>query len=707
MQDNFDDKSIAMELRYIKEKLKIIDDYLIVPDSIKPEKILFKHRRKSNFKRIAAVAATFVVFISMTAMIILRYFDPSNMSPDPGKNSGTIIAPSKDYVIKNKIDNDDDLKMAYFKLINSIDNDVSYVQGDSYIIPDVNTDKNTGDTFKTDGDYIYTLSSEDEVSAENSTLVDETKTRVDIISTLNRGEMKVVGSIDIDGKALEMYLLNNKLIIITKPEPYYIDLVNDNIVSMKEFNDLFDEFCKNSVKTNDDEMIREFYKGYQYENRTQVLIYDVNDVNNPLLTRQFTQDGYYSFSKLIDEDFYLITNKYDYTKNYDNLEDINPINILPFTNDSKFGGKNEHINLSDITVFSNPNKYEYTVISGFNLSNNEKPVTKACLGGVGQAYSGLNSIYFTSTDYNNVNDNISSTNIIKYSLDNGVPKLQAIGQVPGEVSNKSLLDEYGNYFRLITISNKNNVYILNDDLKIIGKAEDILRGDEINSVRFIKEFAYLITNRNTDPTFVLDLSNPNNPKEIGKRNLLGFTSYLCPYSDTKLIGVGIEEKTIKSSQGNEVPFTDGIKLSFFDFSDQDNPVELKFELIGGIGTSSKALYDSKSFLFSKDKNIVAFPITLYENNSVEEFSAGVVSYIGYYIYSLDDNGNYVYKGRITHCDKLPDFSNTDGYSFRDSIGYEIRRGVIVDDVLYTISEKMIKANSLSDLNELGKIELKK
>lgn len=714
MQDNFDDKDIAMEQKYIEEKLKAINDYLIIPDSIRPGNIQFKNKKKKNFRRITAAAAAFVIIISMVTIIyfVQTFQDSTIVSMNPKQNRSLM---SDDYKIKSEMDSDFDLKMTYSKLINNScdimdSNSVSSksVYGDSYTVSEVDIGDDAGDIVKTDGEYIYTLSSGYERSGENN-LIDKDTTKVNIISTFETGEMELVGSIDINGQATEMYLVDKRLIVVTRPEPYYIDLTNNNHVSVAEFDNSLEEFYKNSTETDSDEVIKEFYERYQFENRTEVLVYDVSNINNPVLTRKFTQDGYYSSSKLINSNFYLITNKYDYTKNYDNIEEINPKNILPFTNDSQFGEEDQPIGLNDITVFSNPNSYEYTVISGFNLMNNEKAVTKACLGGVSATYSSSNYIYFASTDYSNAEDKIYCTNIIKYSLNNGVPKLHATGQVPGAIINKSSLDEFDNYFRVATVDDSNNIYVLDNDLKIVGKAESILLGDQISSVRFINESGYVTTNRSVDPLFMLDLSNPIEPKVSGKVKIPGFSSYLCSYSEDKFIGVGKDIQIIKNSQGVEVTLTEGIKLSFFDMSDPDNPVELKTMSIGGIGTSSEVLYDSKSLLLSKDSKLLALPITLYENanDSTDPFSPGVFSYIGYYIFNIDENGDFIYKDKVTHYDELPDYTNTDDNNFFDNIGYEISRGVEVGEVLYTISEKIVMANSLSDFKELGKIELKK
>ncbi|MCL2322876.1 MAG: beta-propeller domain-containing protein [Oscillospiraceae bacterium] len=714
MHNDFEDKSISDEKRYIEQMLKVMDDYLIIPNSIRPEYINLKLKKRIQFVRYIAAAAL-VIIISMVSFVFIL----KGKSPQPGNQqavasnaslgkSNTTDIGNSEYITKTTIDNYDELKTIYSKLIDNT-SDALCIYDDTSAITDIDDNSvDTGDIYKTDGDHIFALSPGYERSDENTSLADTSKARVNIVSTLKTGEMKQVSTIYLDGQPVEMYLSGKKLIVITKPEQYYINLQNNEILTTEEFNTLFEDFHKENNGVCSDEMDKQFYDGYQYETSTQALIYDVSDVYNPKLMRTFTQDGYYSSSKLMGDNFYLITNKYDYTKHYDNLDDINPVNILPFTNDSAYDKVDKPIDLSNIIVFTNPNSYQYSVISGLNINNNEKATTLACLGGVCTTYTSSNSVYFLSIDYNNFANKDYNTNIIKYSLDNGVPKLTAIGKVSGTILNKTSFDVFDDHFRVATTNNgsKNNIYVLDSDLKIVGRAENILSGEQINSVSFIKDTCYLITNRDTDPIVSIDLSNPSDPNIVGGIKIPGFTSYLCPYSDTKLIGIG-KNVSIKNIQGKVLTLTEGIELSFFDISDPNKPVLLKSIPIGGRGTSSEVLYDSKSCLFLKDQNILAFPVTLYENqnNNTDPLSPGVFSYMGYYIYTIDDAGNFVFKYRITHYDKLPDFTNSEDNNLFDNIGYEISRGTIVDGVLYTISEKMIMANSLTDFKELGKVIL--
>jgi uncharacterized secreted protein with C-terminal beta-propeller domain len=166
---------------------------------------------------------------------------------------------------------------------------------------------------------------------------------------------------------------------------------------------------------------------------------------------------------------------------------------------------------------------------------------------------------------------LNSTGIIKVALNDF--DIVASGSVPGHILNQFSLDEYDGNLRLATTigenfwmwgvnnsSSVNDVYILDKKLKTIGSIQDLGLGERIYSARFIKDQAYLVTFRQTDPFYVLDLSDPKNPQKKGELKIPGFSSYLHPLEDNKILGVGQEDSKVK--------------LSYFDVSDPSNPKEM-------------------------------------------------------------------------------------------------------------------------------------
>ncbi|MDO8661274.1 MAG: beta-propeller domain-containing protein, partial [Candidatus Woesearchaeota archaeon] len=134
------------------------------------------------------------------------------------------------------------------------------------------------------------------------------------------------------------------------------------------------------------------------------------------------------------------------------------------------------------------------------------------------------------------------TRIHKISLDKGNIKYQASNSVPGRVLNQYSMDEYQDVFRIATTTgwqgSESNVYALDKNLKQIGSLEGLAPGEQIYSARFMGPKAYLVTFRQVDPLFVIDLSNPTAPRVLGKLKIPGFSNYLHPYDETHLIGIG-------------------------------------------------------------------------------------------------------------------------------------------------------------------------
>jgi len=150
----------------------------------------------------------------------------------------------------------------------------------------------------------------------------------------------------------------------------------------------------------------------------------------------------------------------------------------------------------------------------------------------------------------NLRDELETTVIYKLSILNGVVEPLVEGFVPGHVLNQFSMDENNTYFRIATTksstwsnytdnaSSSNNVYILNDNMETVGQSEALAEGEQIYSVRFIGDRAYVVTYKQIDPLFVLDLSNPIDIKVLGELKISGFSNYLHPFGNDILIRFG-------------------------------------------------------------------------------------------------------------------------------------------------------------------------
>jgi uncharacterized secreted protein with C-terminal beta-propeller domain len=242
---------------------------------------------------------------------------------------------------------------------------------------------------------------------------------------------------------------------------------------------------------------------------------------------------------------------------------------------------------------------------------------------------------------------------------------------------------------------KNHVFVLDQNLAIVGRLENLAPGEKIYSSRFMGDRCYLVTFKKVDPFFVIDLSVATSPKVLGKLKIPGYSDYLHPYDENHIIGLGKE--TVGAEEGN-FAWYQGVKLSLFDVTDVTNPVELSKYVIGDRGTTSEALYDHKAFLFSRSNNLLIIPITLAKidpdkyPNGIPPNTRGDIVWTGACVFSLTLEDGFQPLGGISHADDGPD-GDYWGWS-----PYRVRRSLYIEEFIYTISESLVKINRTDDLS---------
>ena len=314
--------------------------------------------------------------------------------------------------------------------------------------------------------------------------------------------------------------------------------------------------------------------------------------------------------------------------------------------------------------------------------------------------------------YQDLSKELEKTVIYRIAIDKNKLEYQASGEVTGTVLNQFSMDESGDYFRIATTRNQtwsrfesqnresyNNLYVLNKNLQTTGRLEDLATGERIYSVRFMGNRAYLVTFKQTDPLFTIDLSNPAEPKVLGQLKVPGFSTYLHPYDENTLIGFGKDAEDL----GEGGVKTKGLKLALFDVKDISNPKVLDTYLMGDMGSDSIALYDHKAFLFSKEKNILVLPVTLREATGTNSW--GDLTFSGAMAWQIND-GRFSLLGRIDHSDggRVAPSDFWGGYDYYDNT---VKRSLYIGSELYTFSNQYLKVNNLSDLKEIKNLELKK
>jgi len=441
---------------------------------------------------------------------------------------------------------------------------------------------------------------------------------------------------------------------------------------------------------------------------------------------------------------------------------------LPSYRDTVGKGEFVTIGYKDIHYFPNFVEPNYLLIASLDLNQRDKEIQVSSYLGSGQnIYASTSNLYVAVAQYQRIdqpnpptatptsplapmpqatpNSTSSSiapkassqlmpntlkttTALYKFELNKGATTFKAKGEVPGTILNQFAMDENNGYFRIATtageiwrtdqFTSKNNVYILDQSLQLKGKVEDIAPGEKIYSVRFMGDRGYLITFKNVDPLFVLDLKDPTAPTILGSLKIPGFSDYLQPYDENHIIGFGKDTVEISSNNGQGIlpgapmgstAFYQGLKLAVFDVTDVNHPVEMFKTLIGDRGTDSEVLRNHKALLFDKEKGILSFPVTLMEvKNPVEANSGkgvpayGQFTFQGAYVYQVDLLKGFTLRGKITHLTDA-DLLKSGQYYMNNSKAIE--RILFIKDTLYTISNGMIKANDLTSLQEKNSLIL--
>lgn len=478
---------------------------------------------------------------------------------------------------------------------------------------------------------------------------------------------------------------------------------------------------------------------------THATIYDIRDRANPVVLKDYSVDGNYLDARMIGSLVYLVTQ-----------QQINPYRDAPVIVPVLREGTRTVIQ-PDVWYFDNPEpQYIFTTITSLDIATGKERDAQTYLLGTGNTlYVSKDALYVSYPRYSPVIyrapgdlplrsgaavDSSGSSSVIpadfntlpaeeresileslrkgeedavlrqeadqtttvihKIGIENGAITYRAKGEVPGALHNQFSMDEYGDNLRVATTSSVssrrfgqytyNNVFVLDRNLKTVGELTRIAEQETIYATRFIGDKLYMVTFRRIDPFFVIDLSDPEKPKVLGKLKIPGYSDYLHPYDATHIIGIGRETET--NDWGGVS--TSGVKIALFDVSDVESPRLLDKVQIGDAGSDSAALQDHHAFLFDRAKNLLVIPIRAVTAEPVGRdgsISPRPQVWYGAYVFGLNPETGFTLRGTVRHG------SSDTGYSYYGSPASEVKRSLYIDNVLYTLSAKQVKANPLDDL----------
>jgi len=425
------------------------------------------------------------------------------------------------------------------------------------------------------------------------------------------------------------------------------------------------------------------FVSYVYTEEAFVKVYDLTDRANPVLTRTVVLNGTLSGSRMIGNYVYVVVNQPAIRQN-SNETDLEV--LLP----SISGDYVKEVQPTEIRYVDTPDVFYYfTTVVAVNVINDaQEPTYEPFLTGrTALMYVSLSNMYLVVPNTNvwilreNAGEPREETLIYRVKLDKEKIVVEAEGAVLGYVLNQFSMDEYNGFFRIATTKwtsegSKNNLFILNMSLSVVGKLEGLAPGERIYSARFMGDRCYLVTFRQIDPFFVIDVDNPAKPKVLGYLKIPGFSGYLHPYDENHIIGIGKQDNNVK--------------LSLFDVTNVTAPTEKAKYVVQAYWSDSTVLWDHKAFLFDKSKQLLALPISISGDGY---YTKGF--WQGAYVFNVSLEQDFTLKGNVTHQSGADEFES----------GLQVKRILYIDNVLYTISDKKIKMNSLENLNLINEVNL--
>ena len=354
----------------------------------------------------------------------------------------------------------------------------------------------------------------------------------------------------------------------------------------------------------------------------------------------------------------------------------------------------ECANLAHPETFSG---LDTVAVSSFDMGSAlQSRKTVGVIAGGQQIYATGTSTYVSTTDWSR-DGSPAKTNLHKFVTEpSGASTYKGSGEVPGTLLNQYAMSEYDGVLRVAsTISERRGwvnsrqtteglVTTLHEQggaLRQLGQVGGLGKQDNesIRAVRFIEERGYVVTFRQTDPLYVLDLRNAAAPKVVGELKIPGYSGYLHPIGENLLLGVG---QSGLDSGISPAPRTrgggPGVQFSLFDISDPASPHRIDTQTYGG--GAAAAEFDPKAFLYWQPRNLIIAPTNLHG----------------------DQRGRGVFSGLVllrANADGLEEV----GRLATTGANGGVTRSLVIGDTVYLLSDHALQANSLDTHREIDKL----
>jgi len=449
---------------------------------------------------------------------------------------------------------------------------------------------------------------------------------------------------------------------------------------------------------------------------TKLSVLDVSDRSAPQLQREIYVEGSLYSSRRVDGMLYLITyrdlgdfglsNDLSNTEIRDRVQEREMSDWMPTMVNNVLDGSSWSLDQSDVCGCSDVYKanrdggLEMMSVMAVDITDPRGELSgTSVIAGTGEVYATPYSLYMAVYEPNEGPFRATSggfgTRIHRFNLDgSGHPQYAASGRVEGWAHNSFAMDEANDTFRIATTvfagsqgTQSTGVYVMTQDsdkLKVIGEVTDIAPEEDVYSVRFMDDTAYVVTfgqvERWMDPLFTIDLTDPTDPTILGELEITGYSTYMHPMGDDHLLAVGEE---IDPDTG----WIDGLAVTLFDVSDLTDPQLDDRQVIETSWDSSEALFDHHAFTYYEPHDMLAVPVML-----TTDTWGGDVSYSGLAVFD------------VTVADGVQPAGQMDASQLiHEGVDYyyavycsQIRRSIVIEDMLYGVSAGGIISAPVAD-----------
>jgi len=444
---------------------------------------------------------------------------------------------------------------------------------------------------------------------------------------------------------------------------------------------------------------------------------DITDPSDPELVRSLQIDGRYVSSRMVDGAIRLVVSSqptgFDWEvpegtglraereaeeKNRDLLRNSTADNWLPYFVITDHDGVDVTVvegTLVDCDRTHRPDEFSgLTTLSLVTLDADELSIedTTAVFADGDIVYSSGDATYVATSRWINPfvwdrggQPEDMNTMIHKFALEPRSAEYQASGAVPGYMLSQWSMSEWQGDLRVAstdspqwwdTPESDSVVTVLRDngdELETIGSVDGLGRGERICAVRFIKDRGYVVTFRQVDPLYVIDLSDPRRPTVEGELKIHGYSAYLHPVSDNLLLGVG--------QDADHNGWVTGLQASLFDVADPQQPERTdQFKLVDA---NSEVEWDHHAFLFNPADGLTVIPFQRWDDKGaragalVLEVTAAGIREIGIVSHNTEVNRGW----------EMP-----------------VRRSLLIDGKLVTVSEAGVMMSASDTLDTLDWVE---